>query len=147
MVNVVDALTGMFIVRGESNPIFLVSGSVVYMVLFKFAIIYGIWYFMRRGIYPSHFYYFMFIMILLLGSLAVGVGVYSNMLGLLNPQILQTASEMTTAQRVQGYSIMITIFYIAPMALCLIGFKLYDSSCKDVIFNKEYFKRKRWWQV
>ncbi len=146
IVNVVDMITATFIARGESNPIFLVTGSIWSMIAFKCLIVYTLWWFMNRGIYYSHFYYFMSIMILLLGSLAIGIGVYSNIIGMMNPQILQAASEMTMAEKVQGYTVMISIIYIVPMALCLIGFKLYDMSCNKVVFDKKFFKERKWWQ-
>ena len=140
IVNIVDIFTATFILKGESNPLFLMTGSFWITIIFKCLVVYGLWWFMKRGIYFSHFYYFMCIMILLLGSLAVGLGVYSNILGILNPQALQTASEMTTVEKVEGYTIMISVIYIFPMALCLIGFKLYDMSFNKVIFNKEFFR-------
>ena len=146
VLNIADVITATFIVKGESNPLFLMTGNFWGLVIFKFLIVYGIWWFMNRGIYYSHFYYFMCIMILLLGSLVIGLGVYSNILGMMNPQVLQTASEMSRVEKVQGYTIMISVFYIFPMALCLIGFKLYDMSYNKVRFDKEFFKKRRWWQ-
>ena len=88
----------------------------------------------------------MCIMILLLGGLAIGLGAYSNILGMMHPEALQTASEMSTAEKIQGYTIMISVIYAVPMTLCLIGFKLYDMSCDKAVFNKEFFKKRKWWQ-
>jgi len=146
IVNIADIITATFILKGESNPIFLLTGSFWVTIMIKCLVVYAIWWFMYRGIYTSHFYYFMFIMILLLGSLVVGLGVYSNILGMIQPEVLQTASEMTTAEKVEGYTIMISVIYIFPMVLCLIGFKLYDISFNKVMFSKEYFKKRKWWQ-
>lgn len=146
IVNIADIITATFIVKGESNPLFLITGNFWITVIFKCLIVYGLWWFMKRGIYYSHFYYFMCVMVLLLGSLVVGLGVYSNILGMMNPQVLQEASQMTTAEKVQGYTIMVSVIYVVPMALCLIGFKLYDMSYHKVTFSKEYFRKKKWWQ-
>jgi len=81
------------------------------------------------------------------GTLVISLGVYANIQGILNPAIVEQAAQMSKAAKTEAYIAFTTIFYILPMAFSLIGFWLYDMSCKYVKIDKEYYKKKEWWML
>lgn len=145
--NIVDAITAYFILPGEANPLYLMTGSIVLIDIIKIVFALTLFYFYQRNVYPSNFYYFLLLMVLGLGSLVVGLGAYSNILGMLNPHLVTYASNLTTGEKTRAYINFVTVIYLLPMAISLIIFKLYDLSLKAVKIDKEYFKKREWWKI
>ena len=146
VLNVVDLITAWFIIPGEANPIFLLTGNMLVIDIIKILFVLAIWYYYRRNIYPSHMMYYIIVLILVLGSLVMGLGVYSNIIGIIHPEVLEAVSQMTKTEKLQGYFTMTIIFYFLPFGFSLIAFWLYERSLNCIKVNKKFFKERKWWQ-
>jgi len=146
LVNVLDIITALFILPAEANPLFLLTGSIYIAILIKVLVVVYIVYSCLRNIYVSHTIYFMFIMILVLGSLLISFGVYSNIDAMLNPNLLVDIKGITTSEKISAYFMFTNLFYTIPMIISLLSFKLYHLSLKYNPINSEYFRSRKWWQ-
>jgi len=147
LLNIVDTITAFFILPGEANPVYLWTGSLWFVLFIKFGIVFGAGFFVFRNIYPSTLTYYMLVLMLVLGSLVVGYGAYSNTVGIRNPDLIEKASEMPKEEKVEAYSWMIIILYVIPGLIALVPFLVYNYSLKYANIDKTYFKdKKKWWR-
>jgi len=146
LVNLVDVISAMFVLPGESNLIYLLTGSMVYVTLGKLLLIGVIWYYYQRNIYPSTMLYFVITMVLVLGSLVIGFAAYGNISAAFNPELLEYAASLSVSEKAQGFVWFISIFYFLPFGITLLAFWIYDKSLKYVSINKGFFKKRKWWQ-
>jgi hypothetical protein len=75
------------------------------------------------------------------------LAVASNVVGILNPAIVEQSAQLTTAQKSQGFYSFITLIYIIPVGLTLLCFWLYELINKKAIIDKEFYKKRKWWQA
>jgi len=147
VINLVDSITAFFILGGESNPLFLLSKNIYILIAFKIIIIGALWYYCNRNIYPSNFWYYMTIIMMVLGTLLVSFGCYSNIQGMLHPELVEEASKIPSNVKQSMYFGFVTIVYIIPLLFSLGSFLLYDKSLKYAKVDKKYFKKRKWWQL
>ena len=79
----------------------------------------------------------MFILILVLGSLLVTIGIWSNVQGILNPKIVEQSAQLSSEIKTEAYVRFVSIIYILPMSLCLLSFKLYEWSLSSIILKRK----------
>ena len=145
LLNVADIITALFILPGESNPLFLLLGRSIYvLILGKALLIYAVWWYYHRNIYPNNFTYYLLILVLMFGSLIMGLGVYSNVIGILNPVEIQEAAAIPDQVKIKMYVQVVSIIYFLPSLFCMLTFIVYDKSRKYVIINEKYFEDKSW---
>ncbi len=147
IVNLVDLITFWFILPGEANPLFLITNSAISIVVVKILIIGLIIHYYRRNIYPSHFAYFMIMLAMILGTLVVGLGAYSNIVGINNPDMVEEAAKIPAIERAKDYAVTISILYCIPFGLSLLAFHLYYKSLTKIKIDSEYYKKFKWWQI
>lgn len=136
IINIVDIFTAYYIMPGESNPIVLLTGSMSVLAVFKVLFIMAIWFLYKRNIYSSHFNYFGFILVITLGIFVIGLGAYSNIIGMNNPELVEEAAAIPPEERQKMYFTMVSVIYIIPIVLSLIAFKLYEKSVSDINIKK-----------
>ena len=145
--NLADSITAYFIRSGETNPLYLLTGSLLALYIIKLLSIYLVYVYVKRNIFSSNFGYFLLILLLTLGSLAIGLGCYSNIYGMLHPEIISEVSKLPVSEKVVNYFNFTFIIFILPTAFCLLAFCLYDKSYKNTKIDKQWYKNRRWWQV
>jgi len=137
LVNIVDGITAFFILPGESNPIYLwTGGSIIFLDFLKAVFVILMFFIYKKNKFPTDFNYFMFITILVLGSFLIGIGAYTNIKAMLNPQLLEYASTIPVEQRVKEYFWFIGILYLIPVILNMISFKLFEWSKNKAFIKK-----------
>jgi|AntAceMinimDraft_17_1070374.scaffolds.fasta_scaffold09956_6 hypothetical protein len=136
-INLVDLFTSMFILDGESNPLFLLFGTPIVLYILKFALIGMVWIFFKHNEYPSRFWYFTFIYILVIGSLLMTFGAASNIYGMINPQVIESAAELSTPMKLSYYSSFVFYLMILPYFISVLAFKLFISTENNVRYNKK----------
>ena len=141
VVNIADAITSFFILDAEANPLFLLTGNIWGVIALKFAVVFLIGFFVVRNIYDTNFNYYTFVLIIVLGIFLVGIGVYSNIWGMNNPEGLEQSASIPQEEKLKAYGTMITVIYFLPMAFSLGAFKLYDMSKGYVSFIRP---KKKW---
>jgi len=141
VVNIVDLVTAYYIAPGESNPLVLFTGSMSTLSIFKVLFVAGVWVVYMYNVYSSHFNYFGFILIITLGIFLVGLGAYSNIIGMQNPELVEAAASIPSEERQKMYFTLVSVIYIIPLVLSLIAFKLYEKS----VSNTNIKKSKRVW--
>jgi hypothetical protein len=146
-VNLVDAVTAYFILPGEANPLFILTGSIIVVDILKIGFVGLMFYYYHRNIYPTEFNLFVLVMILVLGSLVVGMAAWGNIQGIIHPEIVEQTSVIPKGEKIQAYFSFVTIFYFMPFAVTLIAFKLYQYIRKDANIDKQYFKKLKWWHL
>jgi len=136
-VNILDLFTAMFILPGEANPLWLLFKSKLLLVVFKFIIclmMFSVFYYNK---YPSRFWYFSFIYTLVNGTLLISLGVASNIVGILNNEIVENSATITPEVKMQSYFFMVGLIFFLPYVLAMLAFKLYDISEKFVEYDKK----------
>jgi len=146
LLNIADLITALFILPGESNPLFLLTGSIWPLIILKGLVILGIGFYTIRNIYPTHFALYLMLLIVVFGILSVGLAVFSNTMGIINPDLVQEQANVPKAERMQAYGIMSTVFFIVPVVLSLVVFLIYRTALKKAKVDKQYFKKRKWWQ-
>ena len=145
VLNIVDGITALKILPGETNPIYLLTGSIGLLYILKLALIAGMIYFYRKNTFPTHFTYFFFIMILLYGNLLLVAGIASNSYGISNPDYVDEVKDISAQEKLNAYALLSMFLYFIPMGLSLLGFKLYEWSINSVLIFKPK-KKKLWWK-
>ena len=137
ILSILDIITSYFILPGEGNPIYLLTGSIIFMIVFKLGLmITAVSIYRSDKYYPSHFMYYLLMIILLLANLLLVIAVIGNVIGILNPAIVEQSSQLTTTQKAKGYSAFIGLIYLLPLMLSLLAFKCYEWSLKYINFEK-----------
>ena len=136
VVNIMDMVTSYYVLPGESNPIVLLTGSISALSIFKILFVIGVFVIYIRNMYSSHFNYFGFILIIILGIFLLGLGVYSNIQGMKNPELVDAAASIPEGERQQMYFTFVSILYIIPLVLSLVAFKLYEKSVDKIDIQK-----------
>jgi hypothetical protein len=145
--NLVDIATAFFIQPAESNPIFLLFGSLWVVVGLKIFIVWIFYYYTKRNIYPSNFMYYLTIMLLVLGTLLICLGAFSNIWGITHPEVIAEGAAMSASEKVKGYGLMVSIIYLIPALFNIIMFTLYDKSIGKAVIDKEFFHKLKWWKL
>lgn len=145
VLNIVDGITALKILPGESNPIYLLTGSLVMVYVLKASLVLGMIYFYKRKSFPTHFTYFFFIMIMVYGNVLLLTGIAANSYGISNPDYVEQVEDIPQEEKLAEYGFLISFLYLLPMGLSLLGFKLYEWSinCIDIIKPE---KKKPWWK-
>lgn len=145
IVNAVDAITAFFILDGEANPLYLLTGSMWPVILSKLFVLGLLWFYWYRNIYASNFIYYLMILFSVIVTLMVGLAAYGNIQGMLHPELVEAVKDIPKAEKIQAYKTFMIWMYIVPMSFCIFSFWLYDRSLKRVVIDKKYFKK--WWKI
>ena len=137
VINIIDLITAMFIIPGEANPVYLLFKSPIVLIILKFVLIGLVWAFYKKNEYPSKFWYYTFVYILITGIVLYGFGTFSNIYGMLNPRIIETSAQLTTVQKISYYNTVVLFFAVIPYVLGAMAFKLYSISEKYVKYKKK----------
>lgn len=146
-VNVLDIVTAFFIEPGETNPLFLLTGSLWLLIIFKIILVLTLGYFVKRNIYPTTFNYYVVVLIIILGTLLVSMGVASNIYGMIHPEVIEQGAQMETSEKVKGYVTFVSFIYFIPALFNLLTFWVYDKSVGKARIDKQYFKNLPWWHL
>jgi len=131
IVNVLDVATAQKdMLAGESNPLYILFGSIWVIYLLKIFLVIGLWLIYFKGGINTHFTYFMIILILIMGTFALSLGVYANIRALQTPGYAELVKEIPNEVKVKSYQIMITFVYLLPSIFSLLAFYLYEKSVK-----------------
>ena len=131
-----DIVTSFFILDGEGNPLYLIFKTIWVFVIVKLLLIFGVWYFYNRNKVDNNMSYYMFILFSVMFILLQGLAIYSNIQGIMYPEILNVASQMSTTDKLQGYFMFTGIIYLLPCMFSILSFYLYDKSLKNVKVGK-----------
>ena len=134
--NLIDLITAMFILPGESNPVYLLFKSPIALVILKVFLVCFCWFIYSKNNYPSRTWYYTAIYILVVGSCLYFLGAASNIYGMLNPVIIQQSAELSTSVKISYYTDFVLFLAIIPYIISIIAFKLYDSSLKYAYIRK-----------
>ena len=147
LVNLVDAITAFFILPGESNPLFILTGSLLIPIILKGLFIWFAIFIYRRNIFPSNFMYYSWMMILILSTLMIGFAASGNIKGIMNPELIEDVKDIPDDVKVKYYVKAVSIMYYIPLLLSILSFWFYDKSLKYVKIDSEYYRKKQWWQL
>jgi hypothetical protein len=146
ILNIVDVITTTFILKGESNPLYHLFGTIWVIYILKIVVIWVAWRWYSKNIFPSNFAYYMFIAIILYGSVILGLAMIVNLKGMFNPVALEQAAQLPVEQKIQSYVYVVNIFYLIPVLFSLLCFWIYDKSRQLVTIDKEFWRKKKWWE-
>jgi len=146
IVNIVDSVTAFFILPGEANPLYILTGNIFIVIGIKILFIFIAIYYYNRNIFPSNLTYYFFMIMLVLSTLMIGIAAHGNIQGIKHPEIVEMAKNVPNVEKVQNYFWFVGFIYYLPLLFSFISFILYDKSLKYVRIDKEYYKRKKWWQ-
>lgn len=144
--NIIDVITTLFILPGESNILYLMTGHLWPVLLIKLLFNIGIIYLYKKNIYPSEMTYYLLVTALVIGVVLFALAQYSNISAIFQPKLLEEASNATVQEKAASYITIILIIYIIPLFFCVTSFIAYNKSKKRVIISKEYYKKRKWWQ-
>jgi hypothetical protein len=136
ILNIIDGITALFILPGETNPIYLLTGNIWILIGYKILVLFLVWWVYYKQEFSNNFSYFITILILVFGSLGFGLGVYSNIYGMMHKEVVVYSSELSTGQKLGQYSTMVGVFLLLPMVFNLITFWIYDKTRDKVLIKK-----------
>lgn len=142
IINLLDIITATFILPGEANPIFLLTGSLSIVWILKIFVVGTAWAVYYNNKYPSPSFYYTFVYAMIVGSLLISLGVVSNVYGILNTEVIAEAEGVSTGEKVQYYFSMVGFLFFIPYILSIISFKVYDMTSGLVVFEKKKKKKK-----
>jgi hypothetical protein len=132
VLNIADIVTAFYILPGESNPIFLLTNSIFFVIGIKILLILLAFWIYSKSIFASQFLYFTILTFLILGNFLLLLGVASNVYGILNPTIIQQAESLSVQEKSSYYFQLTFLFYFLPLCLNLLVFKLWEKSINKV---------------
>jgi len=135
ILNILDTITAFFILPGESNPLFLLTGSIWPAVLIKAGVIGVIIYMYYKNVYETEFVYYTYIHIIILGILFVLAGVLSNIHGINNPEVLEEGKNISDEEKVKSYGIIVLILVAIPYGIGALSFKIYEMTRRFGYFD------------
>lgn len=141
--NVADAITAMFILPAESNPLYIWTGTMLVPVILKLLLVIGAWFIYYNNRYPSRTSYYSFIYIIIIGTFLIMLGVASNVAGILNDDIVEEGASASNNAKLSYYGKIMLILYIIPYTISVIAFKTYVNSESKVSFDKNSSVRLR----
>jgi len=144
IVNVLDFITSLFILPAETNPIVLLTQSPTIFFFFKVVIVGFAFLIYNKNEYPSHTTYYGFMLCLILGIFMLGLGTYSNIIGIMSPHYVSEVAQMPVKEKTQSYFLFVFIIYIAPILFSLLTFKLYRKSYRHIKLKKKINLLKQW---
>ena len=147
VINIIDITTAYFSKPAEANPIVLLFNSMTILLVLKVLMSIFLVFVYRRNIYPTNFTYYALIVFISLGCLLFAIGVYSNVVGILNPQQVAEAASIPAKEKAIAYGWFVGIFYMIPCLFSLLAFWIYQKSIKYTKIDYKYYKDKRWWQL
>jgi len=86
------------------------------------------------------------------GIVGLSLGVFSNIIGMLRPEVIAVASQYTVEQKVKAYSQMMIFFVLLPAMFTLFCFKLYEWSVNTIQIVPQrrkkisMFKSEKFWR-
>ena len=137
ILNLADGITAMFILPGESNPIYLLTHSMSALWIFKVFYLGVVFWIYFKNEYPSKWWLFNYTYIMIIGCLVIGLGVYSNMVGILNPEVVTAAAQVSTAEKMSYYSTIMSIVLIIPYFISMVAFKAYEKIEKSIKYKQK----------
>jgi len=142
ILNLLDIVTTLFILPGESNPIYLLTKSLFIMLIFKIIVVGIVCWIFYRNKFTNQRAYFLFITILLYGTIALTLAQVINIYAIIHPTVLQQAAQQTTQEKVTSYAWIMNIIYLCPVIFSWLCFIIYDKTFKDI----EYNPNANWWE-
>jgi hypothetical protein len=128
IVNIIDAVSSFFILRGEANPVFLLTKSIWFLIGIKVLINTTLWVMYFVNTYKHEGYYFTILLIIILMCCTIGYAAYGNINAINNPKIIEEASKLTTEQKVAGYHTYMFYMYIYPLLVGIITYLVFIFS-------------------
>lgn len=132
IVNMTDVITASFALEGESNPIYLLTGSLWYVFALKIFAVIFLWILIIYNNYKTRFNYFILVAIVTYGIFSFSLGTYSNIMGMMNRSVIEYAATLNTTAKIQAYSTTIFWLILIPMLCTAISFIVYDKTRRYV---------------
>ena len=130
--NIVDMLTTIFILPGESNPIYLLTKSFSFILIVKLVVVSGVVLLYMYNKYTSNTIYYMFVTVIVYGSLALLLAQVININAILHPQIMADAVKATVQQKQASYNSFVTTIYLIPVLFSTLCFIIYNTSVRYI---------------
>jgi hypothetical protein len=134
LTNMADGVTFLFIRAGEANPLFLLLGnttlSVIVLLTAKVLLTIGMWWmFVKYKQIPNRALgKYSLILVALMGTFAFCLGVYTNVRGIMNPEIVEYAASLPVEEKIKGYASLVVPIYLIPVILSLLSFKIWQTT-------------------
>ena len=143
LVNIADVVTAFFILPAEANPIYLLTGSYIVLFIPKLLLVIIPWWFYYHNTFPNNITYYGLILVITLGTMMMGIGAYSNVSAMFQPEAVAAAANIPASVKIAEYGRIVTLIYILPMLFSMMAFWIYDKSSRYVMIKSEPI---RWWK-
>lgn len=147
VLNLMDIVTTLFIIRGEANPLYHLTGSILPVFILKIIIMIVVVFMYYRGVFSSNTTYYMLIVILVYTCVALTIAQISNIYAMFHPAVLAEAAAASTSSKVSSYVLFMNLVYLLPIFLSWLSFIIFDKSVKHITVDKEYFRKRKWWKI
>lgn len=140
LLNIGDVITTYYILPGESNPLYLLTGSLFWVFLLKIFLIGTIIYIYIKNKFKSHIWYYTYNLVLVFGILLLTLAVINNGRAIGKEEIIKNASEVPKSDKIFVYSLLMLFLYLIPAIINIVIFIIYDKTVHKVNFEKEVEK-------
>jgi len=145
ILNILDIISTLFILKAESNPLYHLFGNIYVPFFIKLVIVFFVGYIIYRNKYQNNYHHYIFVLLLLFGSMVLMIAVGVNTYAAFHPEQLIEASKASTTQKISSYSQFMTIFYVVPVLFCFLAFWIYEKSRKHAKIDFWFYKKRKWW--
>lgn len=152
IMNAIDLITAMYILPGESNPLYILFNSIYGVLGAKLLLIILLISVYLKNDDVSEFTHYTYHLVMVMGFAMLGLGIYSNIIGMMHPAQLEAAAQIPAGQRAAEYGRVMSFLYLIPMVLSMAGFwfhqKNRDWTARNRkermnIFHAEWQRRKK----
>lgn len=148
--NVLDIASTLFVLPGEANPIYLITGSLWPLIILKVVLVGGIVYTIVKRRFSNETSYFVLVSVLVFLTVLLFAVAGRNAYHGLNTEetyvspatgepvtYVEYIGETTTPEeRMQEYNYLALILYVIPLAILIVAFELYNRTKKHFEFEK-----------
>lgn len=130
ILNLADLITALFILPGESNPIYIKYG--LWAVLIP-KLLMGViaWFIGFRKLHSkSHTIRFLISYFVVMGCVLTAIGIYTNSTAIGNEQVLQEAAEIPDMVKISYYVNIVSWLYVIPFIFNIISYLVYENWMK-----------------
>lgn len=142
--NCVDIITTIFILPGEANPVYHLTGSLWLVLAVKIFICYAAACFYYTNTFPTERSYHFILLVLVMSSTALLLAQINNIYAMAHPAMIAEAAALPTSEKVTGYFLFMGVVYLGPVLFSMLVFYLYDKSKGKARINFEAAKKVKW---
>jgi len=132
-----DIITSHLVKTAEANPIYLLTNNIYIISFIKIIFIVILIIIYNINTYKTHYVYYNLLLILVLSTILFMFAIYGNVIGILNPILVQKSINIPNNIKIIQYTKFVGLIYLIPLFFSTLTFKFYEWSLKYITITNE----------